>query len=190
MFARGADVLLTLAMKAPALPSAQKSLIFRFVSASDPGFVARTVRAARMDAGLTQVGLAEAAGLRRETVSRLERGRGAHADTLARIAGALGITSDRFLERRDFSCRLYGHPRRTPIRDLRRSLGLTLGECAQAAGVSAATLSRFERGNEHYPSICTVGRMTRATGIHNDGLARALGFPDADALSEHWLQRR
>ena len=169
---------------------AKKSHIAGDMPEISPGFIARAVRQARTDAGLTQAGLAEASGLRRETIYRLERGRGVHADTLARIATTLGLPRERFLEQGDILARLFYHPKRTPIRDRRRELGLTLSECAKAAGVSVTTLSRFERGNEHYPSICVVGRVFRATAIHNEDLASILGFPDAEALTTFWLERR
>lgn len=154
------------------------------------GFVADVVRQARLCAGLTQGELADATGLRRETIYRLERGRAAHADTLARIGSFLGLPHEHFMEALDFSSNLFGHPRRTPLRDLRRARGLTLAACAAAAGVSVTTLSRFERGNEHYPSICEVRRSGRAWAIHNEGLARALGFADAGDLTDFWLLTR
>ncbi len=154
------------------------------------GFVAEQLRGARTGRGLTQTELADLVGLRRETIYRIERGRGTHADTLARIAAALSLSNEYFIEAMDYSSNLFGHPRRTPLRARRRERGLTLEQCAAAAGVSATTLSRFERGNEHYPSICEVGRFGRAWAIHNDGLAHALGFADARKLTEFWLARR
>ena len=154
------------------------------------GFVAERVRGARIGRRLTQAELADLTGLRCETIYRLERGRGAHTDTLARIATALSLPNEHFMEAIDYSSSLFGHPRRTPLRARRRELGLTLEHCAAAAGVSATTLSRFERGNEHYPSICEVGRFGRAWAIHNDGLAHALSFADAEELTEFWLSRR
>ena len=154
------------------------------------GFVAERVRRIRLEAGITQNELALLAGLRRETINRVEKGLAASADTLARISAALRVPYESLMEERDFSSRLYAHPRRTPLRDLRRSRGQTLAECAQAAGVSPTTLSRFERGNEHYPSICDVGRLGRAWAIHNEGLARSLGFADAAEITEYWLARR
>lgn len=148
------------------------------------------LRDARLKRGLSQARLAEKAGISRETVYRLERGRGAHADTLARIATVLGVPRGQLMEQEDFSSNLYGHPRRTPLRARRRELGLTLAHCARAAGVSVATLSRFERGIEHFPALAVVGRSGRATAIHNQGLAEALGFTSTAELTSFWLEAR
>ena len=156
----------------------------------DPLFVAKAVSQARVAAGLTQRQLAGLSGLRRETIYRVELGRGSHADTLARIAAALGIPHERLMQTGDYSAKLLDHPRRTPLRDLRLARGLTLRDCAAAAGVSATTVSRLERGNEHYPSICDVKRMGRAWGIHNEDYAAVLGFNSAKELTEYWLAHR
>lgn len=57
--------------------------------------------------------------------------------------------------------------------------------------MNVTTLSRFERGNDHYLSICTVGRVFPATAIHNGGgLASILAFDDAEELTVFWLERR
>ena len=53
------------------------------------------VRRARLRAGLTQAGLAEAAGISDETVSRIERGAYEPAvSTMVALADALGVTLD------------------------------------------------------------------------------------------------
>ena len=153
------------------------------------GFAARCARERRIIIGMTQAELAAATGLRRETIYRLERGRVAHADTIARVAAALGVKVGEFIEAGDNHSPLHGHPDCTPIRDRRRELGLTLAECASAAGVSVTTLSRFERGNHHYPSICDVDTFDLALPIHNEGLARILQFANADELTNFWRER-
>lgn len=60
--------------------------------------IGRRVRDFRMERGLTQEGLAEAAGLSVPYVSHIERGaRKASISTLIKIAGALDVTVDALL---------------------------------------------------------------------------------------------
>lgn len=53
--------------------------------------LAEQVRAAREARGLSQAALAEAAGLRQATVAEVEGGTNVKADSLARLAVALGV---------------------------------------------------------------------------------------------------
>lgn len=53
----------------------------------------RRLRKCRLDAGLTQVGLAERSGIDANTIARLERGEHSPSHpTLKRLAEALGVT--------------------------------------------------------------------------------------------------
>lgn len=73
---------------------------------TDRSLLARrhTLRAARVTAGLTQAQLASRAGVRRETVSRLERGENEPTyHTALAIAHALGYTDPRLLFHMDFA---------------------------------------------------------------------------------------
>lgn len=57
-----------------------------------------SLRAARIDAGLSQQALADALEVCRETVSRIERGLGSpHTTTLAAWARICGVTTDSLL---------------------------------------------------------------------------------------------
>jgi putative transcriptional regulator len=61
----------------------------------DASAVGKRVRDARVSAGLTQAGLAEAAGVTDETVSRIERGAYEPAvSTAVALADALGVSLD------------------------------------------------------------------------------------------------
>ncbi len=54
-----------------------------------------------------------------------------------------------------------------PLKDYREANGLTLEALAARVGVSAATLSRIEAG-ENLPSMSLVGRLKAETGISAD----------------------
>lgn len=144
------------------------------------------LRDARRARGWTQARLAERAGVGRETVVRLERGaRPPTGDTVFRLEAALDLQSRRLVP---------GWREWQPIgslslgarsRERRRSLGLTLREVATAAGISPATLSRFEREERRTPSLVRI--ETSELGgewghLVSEPLARALGFA---SLAEH-----
>jgi transcriptional regulator with XRE-family HTH domain len=59
------------------------------------------------------------------------------------------------------------------LRRLRRRAGLTLGQLAQAAGVSSPMLSRIERGSVS-PSVATLMKLARDAGVTD--------LPDFQAL--------
>lgn len=105
------------------------------------------VRELRRERGLTQRELAQAAGLSRSVVARIEQGNAKpHPDSLAAIAYTLGLSvsdlagEETGLERdilAEFGCRL---------RNLREAEGLTRQELGQAVGVTAATIATYECG--------------------------------------------
>ena len=67
-----------------------------------------------------------------------------------------------------------GHGPRT--RERRRALNLTGAELAKSAGVSEATLSRYERGTGCSPVL--LKRIGEKHYACNEKLAQALGFAD------------
>ena len=148
--------------------------------------VAALLRRSRRHRGLSQAALALKAGVTRETVYRLEAGRSAHADTLMRIAAVLDLPWASVIDADNGSARVTAHPDRMPLRERRRKLGLTLCQCAAAAKVSVATLSRFERDGIVSRSLCVRGPHGGAFAIHNEGLAQALGFANATELTVFW----
>ncbi|WP_137897221.1 helix-turn-helix transcriptional regulator [Sphingomonas sp. 2SG] len=137
--------------------------------------------ARRIELGWSQARLARMTGLRRETIVRLERGRRAPtADTVFRLQAALNLEPGELVpawpEWSPIGLPTYG----ARTRQRRRDLGLSLDMVAAAVGVSAATLSRFERelvasralaGGHDGPSI--------GDEIREKALAIALGFESA-----------
>ncbi|WP_439571847.1 helix-turn-helix transcriptional regulator [Sphingomonas sp.] len=152
--------------------------------------VGRRLRDARKERGLTQSRIAKRAGLTRETISRAERGRLPSADTASRICNAIGIDRSEIDLKVPATDAIATHPETTSLRSRRRELGKTLAECAAAAGISAATLSRFERGIEHSRALVRMDQAGRPVELVNVGLASALGFPDVGALSRYWKSGR
>ena len=75
------------------------------------------------------------------------------------------------------------------LRLVRARVGLTLAAAAQAAGVSASTLSRFERGLHAPRGITAIGDTSDgaahpdALAITSVALAQALGFATAAGLT-------
>jgi len=157
------------------------------------------LRDARVARGWTQARLAARSGVGRATVGRLEAGAGSGraprrpvADTVFRLAAALD---------KDAWALVPGWAEWAPVgtaslgarsRDRRRSLGLSLDTVAAAAGVSTATLSRFEREERQVPSLVRVetselgGRWEYPVSLK---LARALGFDSVDEHAGFCLRR-
>lgn len=135
---------------------------------------------------MTQARLSAKAGLARETIYRLEAGRLPTACALARVCSALDIDLGRFDLQRTETDAFARHPPLTLLRDRRRHLGLTLQQCARAAGVSPATLSRFERGAERSRTLASFDDAGWAVTLVNDGLAVALGFRGSEELDRYW----
>jgi len=67
-------------------------------------------------------------------------------------------------------------------------MGLSLEEVAEAVGISAATLSRFETEQANPRSLLVVDVDANGdllVSIRSDALARCLGFDDASELTEY-----
>lgn len=144
-----------------------------------------TLASARSARGWTQGRLARACGVRRETISRLEAGRRRPtADVVFRLQAALDLEPGELVPT---------WPEWSPVglptqsartRDRRRERRIPLRDAAAAAGVSIATLSRFERG---------VGPVPRKLDIDDPdppeaaklALAQLLGFADVAEYARH-----
>ena len=97
-------------------------------------FAGGTLRASRLDAGLTPIQLARKAGTQRQRIHEWERGETTpHPHQLADLAAALGVLPDHLVDT-------------TTLRGRRYVAGLTQAEAAQRAGVNAAEWSRWESG--------------------------------------------
>ena len=150
---------------------------------------------------MTQAELAREAGLTRETVARLEAtsarppggysgatGRSRRrpvADTVFRLESALDFYAEQFVPAwREWKPIGSSEPG-ARSRERRRELGLSLAEVARGAGVSVATLSRFEREERPTPSLLRVVKSELGGEwpyLVSERLASALGFA---SLEEH-----
>ncbi len=146
------------------------------------------MREARRLKGWTQARLAKRLGLSRETISRLERSRRKPtSDTVFRIEHSLEldlIASGLVAEWREWAPLRSSEPG-PRSRERRRKLGMSLAGLGAAAGVSASTLSRFERQERRTPSLLRI--ETSELGgewafLRSERLATALGFA---SIEEH-----
>jgi len=156
----------------PVQESGKKSARHRFPLSAVPDDVGERIRAARKGRRWSQERLAKRARLSRATISRIESGdhHVAEADTLFRIAHALDVPIGDFVPAWPEWEPIKGQGLGPAIRERRRALNMTLARLAELAGVSEATLSRFERG-----------------AIENSGLVRKIGDEyvlDNDALAK------
>lgn len=148
--------------------------------------VGNRLRAARRQRRWTQARLAKEAKVARESIYRIERGRMPFGDTAMRLCDVLGLDrAELNLDRRETDP-IHLHPSNTFLRDRRKALDLTLAEVAIAAGVSAATLSRFERGSERSRALASYDAEGRALELINLGLAEILRFSSVHQLTAFW----
>lgn len=147
--------------------------------------IATILRDARHAKGITQAGLAQRAGVARETVYRIEQGRLPTPDVAVRLCDVLGVDRDQLDLERPETDPYTSHPPSTLLRDRRRALGLTLAQCAEAAEISPATLSRFERGVEQCAKLVDLdaGWPMR---MNNPGFAQILDFRTVADLDRFW----
>jgi transcriptional regulator with XRE-family HTH domain len=136
------------------------------------------MRAARMNARLSQVGLSQATRLDRAAISFLERAeRAPDLSTLVRVARALaltpaellkgvGLTGDRAFEPQPVSQSPSEPGLRfgANLRAARKGAGLSQEALAYEAEVDRAAISVYERGGRE-PNLRTVLKLARALGL-------------------------
>ena len=152
-----------------------------------PWDIGEKILGLRQARGWSQATLSIESGVPRETIARIESGkRPPLADTVLRLLAVLLIEQDD-VELDDVvpawpeadAGQIVGHGPRSRAR--RHQLHLSAAVVAAKAGVSEATLSRFERNAGPTPSI--LKEITTPHGdienvLTNPALALALGFAD------------
>lgn len=137
--------------------------------------VVEGLRSRRERLRLTQAELAAAAGVASKTVQRAERGGAISDDSARRIGEALrsagGVRSTASV------------PPGRRFRERRRARGLTLEELGRCLSVSAAQLSRFERGLG-VPVCWRDPGSRKVTEFHARDVADALGYMRVEQLNE------
>lgn len=153
------------------------------------------VRAAREAAGWSRREVAEAARLAARTLARIERGaQKPSRETLMAICEVMGLSFHTVAGPRwsDDAADTTNTPDATPglaVRELLRMRGLTQRQVADAAGVSVATLSRFERGLTASRVLTSraghssVAFLDRDVMMSNAALARILGLADVEQFA-------
>ena len=168
------------------------------VSLRNPAEVGSALRAIRLSKGLTQAEAAEAAGVSRKWVCDAERGKPS-MDVGLVIA---------VLKAMDYRCRLRAKPEYpdklpwwlTPhdryqagvrMRDLRRRLGLTQAETAEASGVSRSWLCSLERDRrKHSAELRLVLKVLDALGCEMQFHPRTQASLDLDAHLANYRRGR
>ena len=123
------------------------------------------IRTARRLLRWGQVELAEAAGLSRRSVIKLEAGRPCAAATRQAVEAALRKAGVQFNEDAPFGATRDGRlpdQRAAQVRSARRLLGWTQEDLAQAAALSTGVIRKLERGDHCLPQ--THAAVTRALG--------------------------
>jgi len=142
------------------------------------GAFGENMRAARHEAGLSQVALSEATKLDRAAISFLERAeRAPDLSTLVRVARALGKTPAELLHEVGLplvrggggrgGAQRSGDPGRRfgeNLRAARTGAGLSQEVLAYEAVVDRAAISVYERGRRE-PNLRTVLKLARALGL-------------------------
>ena len=161
-----------------------------FPRSAIPLDIGEVVRSERLKLRWSQERLAREAGVTRWTIMRLERPGGFEHLPTSHLVHALQRALDLprlvigWTEAASPMSATYG-PR---CRRARRAARVSQVKAAAAAGLSSATLSRFER------ELCHPLGILRETGdgdyvLHNVAFARALGFDRLDALEDYCSQR-
>lgn len=158
-----------------------------------PSGVGAVLRAARDDRGVTRREVAEAVGVAPRTLARIERGPQKPLwPTLERLCDHLGVGVTAvarrwFLDSLDLPSTFEASPG-IGVRALRRSRGMKLVEVSRLSGVSASTLSRFERGLTASRLLASrvggpaVDRDDRGVVLDSQCLAAAFGLADPAEL--------
>ncbi|WP_082835510.1 MULTISPECIES: helix-turn-helix transcriptional regulator [unclassified Erythrobacter] len=152
--------------------------------------VAKRLKAIRQSKRMTRRELASEAGIARKTLARHEQGRQRPSEpALRRLATTLGVQiSDLAPGWKDDDLNRLTTGTEHPgigLRLLRKERGVSLEAAAQAAGVTAGTLSRFERGMHASRKLArrVDGPIDDRLVLTSDALARLLGFEDAESLT-------
>lgn len=182
--------LLTMTIEALSLEWSERKSHKSLMEISIGEWIGSEIRDARREKGMSQARLKSRARVTRETIYRLEKGRMATPDVLARVCDELQIDRDRFDLKVPETDGLANHPELTLLRDRRRAVGLTLAECAAAASVSVATLSRFERGIERSRVLALRNSIGHPVSLLSQGLCDALGFRDLGHMNRYWQTGR
>lgn len=132
------------------------------------------LRAARLLQGRTKADVAAGTGLHWRTISRLEAGRPAVAETVMRVRRFLGLEVGDQPMAQDLEDRRIGRA----LRERRYAEDLSLTAVAVFLDLHPSALSRIERG--HGPP-----RRGWSEFLADDDLARALGFARAAELMAH-----
>lgn len=134
----------------------------------------------------SQARLAKLAGVRRETISRLERGATKPvADTVFRLEKALDLEAGTLVPAWPEWAPLESSSYGAASRRRRLQRGLSLEAVAKKTGISQATVSRFEREVQAPPSLVRIGRTgldTELQSLVSLDYAQALGF---SSVREH-----
>jgi len=144
------------------------------------------IRAARKEAGLSQIDLSARSSLDRAAVSFIERAeRAPDLTTIIRIAGAVSVKPAGLLSDIGVDGRALRGPRRTAesvtpaerfglnLRWARSRAGLSQEALANEATVDRAAVSVFERGRRN-PNLRTILRLARALEVPPGLLLRGL----------------
>lgn len=154
------------------------------ISAKFGGVLAKERRLLRW----TQQRLADEAGLTRETIVRLEKGKGRGrrkptGDTVFRLEAALDLEPGTLVrdwpEWKPIGAKTHG----ARSRERRRELDIPITIVAEKAGVCIATLSRFEREFGTCPTLSVVEfeeGMPVVVGLKSVEYANALGFANVE----------
>ncbi|USU05694.1 helix-turn-helix domain-containing protein [Sphingomonadaceae bacterium OTU29LAMAA1] len=162
----------------------------RFPSSAVPVGFGQAVAERRAQMGWSQARLARETGLSRETIARLETGRRTPtADSVFRLQSAMDMEPGELVpawpEWNPIGLPTYG----ARTRQRRRELRLSLTTVAAAAGISVATLSRFEREQGHLHTTLQEAHAPTGAKAHlvERGLALALHFADAGCYRRYCL---
>ena len=168
------------------------------VSLRSPAAVGSALRAIRLSKGLTQAEAAEAAGVSRKWVCDAERGK--PSMDVGLVIAVLKAMDYRcvFHSRLEYRDRLpwwlTPHDRYqvgVRVRDLRRGLGLTQAETAEASGVSRSWLCSLERDHrKHSAELRLVLRVLDAVGCEMQFHPRSQASLDLDAHLENYRRGR
>lgn len=152
--------------------------------------VAKRLKEIRQSKPMSRQELADAARIKAKTLARHEQGRQRPSEpVLRRLATALGVQISDLAPgwRNDDLNRLTTRTEHPGIglRLLRKEWGVSLEAAAQAAGVSAGTLSRFERGMHASRKLArrVEDPIDGRLALTSDALAQLLRFEDAETLT-------